>query len=325
MISRPVRLAAVAVLAGLAPAARAQPGGAPSLAVRAPTTDCAAAPPFLAFVEALRVELASSGPPCCAIVAPDAAQAGPGLALTLTGCDPGAAGFAIEVSDPATGRVQSRPISLADVAPDARPRALALAVAELVRSIEAAATPPAPAAAAGVAPTASATGIVARASALADLRAYAGTRTVLWGGRLALSLDRGRWRGALALGAARGERQVSLGTIDVTLASAGLVFARRFVTGAWAFDVGPAGELGLGRVDGQTGQVGVTAGSGSGLTATLGAAVGAEAPAGRSLRVRVAIEAGGVLRRLTGAENGADAAGISGAYVGLDVGVGTGL
>jgi hypothetical protein len=326
MISRPGRLAVVAVLAGLSPAARAQPSAPPPLVVRAPTADCAAAPPFLAFVDSLRVELASSGPACCSIVAPDAAVAAPALTLTLTGCDPGADRFTIEVADQGTGRTRSRPISFADVTPDARPRALALAVAELVRSTEAAlsAETRAPAAALEPAVTPSPDS-GPRGAALADVRAYPGAHTVLWGGRVAMALDRARWRGELDLGAAGGSRQVSLGRVDVTLAAAGLAVGPRFRAGAWAFDLGAVGELGWARIDGEPGQGGVTAGSGSGLTAAFGARAGAEAPASRSLRFRLVVEAGGVARRLTGDVNDVEAAGISGPYVRLGVGLETGL
>jgi hypothetical protein len=324
MISRPGRLAVVAVLAGLPPVARAQVGAPPQLVVRAPTADCAAAPPFLAFVDSLRVELASSGPACCSIVAPDAAVAAPALTLTLTGCDPGADGFTIEVADLATGRTRSRRISFADVTPDARPRALALAVAELVRSTEAAASSETPAPSA-VEPVTPSPDSAAQGAALADVRAYPGAHTVLWGGRVAMATGGRRWRGELDLGAAGGSRQVSLGTVDVTLAAAGLAVGPRFRAGAWAFDVGAVGELGWARIDGEPGQAGVTAGSGSGLTAAVGARAAAEAPTTRSLRFRLVVEAGGVVRRLTGDVNDVEAAGISGPYLRLGVGLETGL
>ena len=345
MISRPGRLAVVAVLVGVSPAARADPTGLPPaagaeptglpptagaepaaaapLAVRAPTVDCAAAPPFVAFVDSLRVELASSGPPCCTIVPPGAAVAPPAPTLTLTGGDPGADGFTSEVDDPATGRTRSRRISFADVAPDARPRALALAVAELVRSTEAAPAPPAAPAPVAAPPAAPQTG--PRGAALADLLSYPAAQTVLWGGRVALAYDRIRWRAELDLGAAGGRRQVSLGRIDVTTASAALALGPRFATRTLAFDLGAVGQLGWAWIDGEAGQAGVTAGSGSGLIAAVGGRAAVAAPASRSLRFRLVVEAGGVVRRLTGDQNDATAAGISGAYVRLGAGLETGL
>jgi hypothetical protein len=256
----------------------------------------------------------------------DTPVAAPALTLTLTGCDPGADGFTIEVADGATGRTRSRRISFADVTPDARPRALALAVAELVRSTEVAPAPETPPPASPVPPAvAPARDAGARGAALADVRAYPSAHTLLWGGRLAMALDRGRWRGELDLGAAVGSRQVSLGTVDVTLAAAALAVGPRLRAGAFAFDLGAVGELGWARIDGEPGRADVTAGSGSGLIAAFGARAAAEAPTTRSLRLRLVVEAGGVARRLTGDVNDVEAAGISGAYVRLGVGLETGL
>jgi hypothetical protein len=325
MTGRPGRLAALAVLAGLSPPARAQPSERPPLYVRAPLPDCDARPAFLAFVDSLRVELASSGPACCTIVAPDAPIAPPGVTLALEGCDPAADDLGVEVADLTRVTTRSRRISLADVAPAARPRALALAVAELVRSIEQAPSPaPPPAAPPAAHPSAAPLPFAPRVAALVELRAYR-THSLLWGGGVGLAVDHGRWRAGLDLDAASGGRQVGLGTIDVTLASARLAFGPRFSAGVSALDLGLVGELGWARIDGQSGEPGVSAGSGSGLTVAVGARAGIEAPATRAVRVRVGIEAGGVARSLTGTENGASAAGISGAYLLVAAGVGTGL
>jgi hypothetical protein len=43
------------------------------------------------------------------------------------------------------------------------------------------------------------------------------------------------------------------------------------------------------------------------------------------VRARLAVEAGAVARSLTGTENGAPAAGVSGAYLLVAAGIGTGL
>jgi hypothetical protein len=328
MTGRPGRLAALAVLAGLSPPARAQPSEHPPLYVRAPPSDCGAppaSPGFVAFVDSLRVELASSGPGCCTIVAPDAPIPPPGVTLALEGCDPGADDLGVEVADLARGTTRSRRISLADVAPAARPRALALAVAELVRSIEQAPAPAAPPSAPPEGrPAQAALPFVPRAAALAELRVY-GNQTRLWGGGLALAVDRGRWRAGLDLDAASGRREVGLGAIDVTLASARMAVGPRLLAGPSALDLGLVGELGWGHIDGQPGQAGVSAGSGSGLTIAVGARAAIEAPAGRSVRARLAVEAGAVARSLTGTENGAPAAGVSGAYLLVAAGIGTGL
>jgi hypothetical protein len=247
------------------------------------------------------------------------------VTLALEGCDPAADDLGVEVADLTRVTTRSRRISLADVAPAARPRALALAVAELVRSIEQAPSPaPPPAAPPAAHPSAAPLPFAPRVAALVELRAYR-THSLLWGGGVGLAVDHGRWRAGLDLDAASGGRQVGLGTIDVTLASARLAFGPRFSAGVSALDLGLVGELGWARIDGQSGEPGVSAGSGSGLTVAVGARAGIEAPATRAVRVRVGIEAGGVARSLTGTENGASAAGISGAYLLVAAGVGTGL
>src|SRR6476469_7258428 len=87
------------------------------------------------FIDALRVELAGRQPHCC-VVGPggDAATDAVKVTLSIEPCDPATQQVAVTVDVAAPPRTIQRQVSLADLPPEARPRALALAVAELIRS-----------------------------------------------------------------------------------------------------------------------------------------------------------------------------------------------
>ncbi len=93
--------------------------------------------PLVAFLDSLRVELAGRGLLCCALAEPgDGAPTVASLRVTIDPiihCATDRVQIAVQGPDGAT--LVEREISLADVAEAARPRALALAVAELIRSI----------------------------------------------------------------------------------------------------------------------------------------------------------------------------------------------
>src|SRR5450432_700457 len=92
-----------------------------AVGVRVAAPSCPIAPlPIADFVDALRVELAgrvASGG--CTLVTP-----------VIAPCDPSTLRVEIIVTDEVSGRASMRTISLEDVAPEARPRALALAVTD---------------------------------------------------------------------------------------------------------------------------------------------------------------------------------------------------
>ena len=135
MIVRAAGLAGLCLGLGLglaASRARAAPPDAARIHVAAP--GCAA--PLL--VRSLQVELAAVGPDCCTVDESPAASPPGAIGLTIDPCDPEADQIAIALSDPARGGAIRRDLPLADVSPPARPRALALAVAELIRTLLAA-------------------------------------------------------------------------------------------------------------------------------------------------------------------------------------------
>jgi hypothetical protein len=316
-------------------AVAAEPPPARALVLRVPTTECATSPSFTAFVEALQVELAGSGPRCCAVELRSGPPQPGAIALDVEPCDPdgadeiqltvdeGRSASVSPVAEPGAGGARGRRVSLADVALDARPRALALAVAELVRGGPPVPAAPPPAPVGAPAPPVGAPAPVPWGESLtldAVLRAQPSFDTLLGGGRLTFSVYRPRWGLALDADATAGSRKVDLGAVDVALVHAAASAGPRFAVGLAVIDVAATGGLGWAWVKGRATAPGVSADSGSGLVATVGLRAALEAPTSRRLRAHVAIEAGETLRRLTADVNGAATTGISGPYVVVGVG-----
>ena len=256
MTARPA-VALVFVLATSGAPAWAQGPAAGSSQVRIVGADCAAAPAFSTFVETLRVELAGHGPSCCAVESDALPTSAAGVDLSIEPCDPNREMVVVSIEDRARGRSVRRPVSLADVAPEARPRALALAVAELLLSLEQVSAPepertgppenpPAPP---GGGPR---PGGSAGAAVGAELRYYPSPSTVLWGARLAPSFVLDCWFATLDLHAASGGRRFDIGTVDVRLFGAGLALGPRFTFGGAALDLGLAGEIGWAWIGGES-------------------------------------------------------------------------
>ncbi len=325
--------ALVMVLSLLSVSARAAPVDASrAVVLRVPSSECAAAPAFAAFVEALQVELASTGPHCCAIETRDRpAQAG-AITLDIDPCDPAAGEIEVrEVRSEAgveTPSPEARRISLADVRPEARARALALAVAELVRNPRTGAAPVAPPPArptVAAAPPAARTPWGASLAAEALLRAEPRLDTLLGGGRLALFGFGERWVAGIDADVTLGNRSVDLGKLDARMVHLAGSGGLRVPMGRAALDLSAVAGLGWAWVAGHAARPEVQAESGSGLVATVGLRAGLEAPTSRSLRARVSLEGGQTLGHLTADVNRVPTSGISGPYVLVAVGLGFGL
>jgi hypothetical protein len=277
------------------------------------------------FVDALRVELAGRQPHCC-VVGPggDAATDAVKVTLSIEPCEAANLQIGVQVDIAAPPRTIQRPVALADLPVEARPRALALAVAELIRSAgapgpgdaAAGAPPPEPAPEKPPAPLADVAGTV-----MGDLRHHFGSGTTLWGARLGLSLSAGRWRAAIDAGAATSSTQVSVGSVSVLLASASLFAGPRFAAGPVIVGAGPTGALGWARIKGQSDMSGVVPSEGSNLVAMVGLRATVEAPAPRLVRAFACAEGGLTVRWLDAAVLGQTAAGISGPYLMIALGV----
>ena len=275
------------------------------------------------FVEALRVELAGHGPRCC-VTGADPASAGGELRVTLTvePCDPNTDPIGVAVSESDGPSTIERSVSLADLPPAARPRALALVVAELLRAA-ARTPPPPPPAVPELQPPPAAAGDSPRLSAGADalLRGYPTRGTVLLGAQLSVGVATTRWHATLAVDGALGRPSVDLGAVTVGMVSAAGTAGPRFSVGRAALDVGASLSGGWAWVRGEPDVAGVSAGSGGGFVAAAGVRLAVQAPATHWLRFHAAGEAGAVLRGLDADVDGRAAAGIAGAYVSIAAGV----
>src|SRR5580765_8284119 len=193
------RRGTVAFIAALIVPITARAGDLPAIRILPPA--CESSPvSFDAFVDALRVELAGRQPACC-VVGPsgDASEAGDAVKVTLSiePCDATVAqqiDVVVEVAAPP--RTMQRPVSLADLPPEARPRALALAVAELIREAGEPAQPEPPAVAPPEPKREPAFGerIDAIGSVVGEMRHHFGHGSTLWGARLGISLVSGHWQ-----------------------------------------------------------------------------------------------------------------------------------
>ena len=277
------------------------------------------------FVEALRVELAGHGMRCCTTgdgAGGEAAPAGELLVtLAVEPCDPSTDRVGVVVTDTRRLQAVDRSVSLADLPPAARPRALALAVAELLR---AAAQPPPPQAPSppAAAPPPTATDSVHLAGGVdAVLRSYPTRQTLLLGAQLSLGASGARWHAALALDGALGRPPVDLGAVTVRTLGGSITAGPRFAVGRATIDLGASAGGGWAWVRGEPSVAAVTAGAGNSFIAAAGARLAVQAPASGALRFHAAGEVGAVLRGLDADVDGTAAAGIAGVYLSVAVGV----
>jgi hypothetical protein len=314
-------LIVLGILAGLG--ARPAIAADPPIAVGIP--DCATEPvPIDAFLTSLRVELAAEGQPCCLRVPAGAPASEPrnpvSVAIAWT-CAAGSDQVTIQVRHERTGAALDRQVALGDVSVEARPRALALSVAELIRSASAAPPPPpAPIPPPAPAPPPSPdrsdldgwlpnAGLVIRTHPSGDL--------TLWGFHGGVEYARGGWAAAVEAFIESGNPTVPLGSVDTTFAGGQLRLGRRFRLAHAPFEVAAAGSLGVVHMAGVTSVPGATVSSGTGLVGTAGVRVAYDLwriPHDRA-RLRLLAEGGGVVRGMEASVNGHDAVGVTGAYV----------
>jgi hypothetical protein len=314
-----VAAASVAVaftLLGLAPCARGAELAVDE-GVRVVSPACPIAPVSVpAFVDSLRVELAGRPRP------PGTTR----VRLAIEPCDTATARVHVVVTNDAGAPGAERDVGLEDIAVEARPRALALAVAELLRiaAVDAAAAPP-PAVAAAPTPApppAPAPRWVPGAAADAVVALFPSRDTALWGGRLSASLDGPRLALALFGEATVGRHGYDVGDVDVESFGGGAVVGRRWASGRYALAPALVGALAWAHVQGHAGEAGVTAGGGSDLTAALRARVAFAAVFVRFVSVRAFVEGGWVVRSFDAKVDGARAAGVGGASFVAGVGLG---
>jgi len=227
-------LLAAAALAGKPARAMDKP-----IEVRIP--DCPSAPLSLdAFLSSLKVELAGSDPPCCTLASPSAGDRDEvpislRVTLSIEPCDAGTELVQIRVYDSMRATTADRQVALYDIPTDARPRALALAVAELVHAVSQPQQP--------LVPSSPPLDRALILSGALELRTHPNRNMTLWGFRPSLEVIRGHWQAAVDLEAARGDPSVSLGDVSTSLLSAAVELGPRFHLRHFALEVGDGQDL----------------------------------------------------------------------------------
>src|SRR5450432_159946 len=308
-------LLAAAALAGKPARAMDNP-----IEVRIP--DCPSAPLSLdAFLSSLKVELAGRDPPCCTLASPSAGDRDEvpislRVTLSIEPCDAGTELVQIRVYDSMRATTADRQVALYDIPTDARPRALALAVAELVHAVSQPQQP--------LVPSSPPLDRALILSGALELRTHPNRNMTLWGFRPSLEVIRGHWQAAVDLEAARGDPSVSLGDVSTSLLSAAVELGPRFHLRHFALEVGACGSLGWVWMGGHTNDPNNVPSSGSALAASAGARLGIDLPAlVRSANVQGLVEVGSMIHGVDATVNDSPAASLTGVYVVAGVGVGT--
>ncbi len=256
------------------------------------------------------------------------------VTLSIDPCDASAAAVDVRVRDPGRPADLARRVGLGDVPLEARPRALALAVAELAHS--ATASPPAaPAVTAPAPPPASSAGTgdsggVPRPrvpwifiSGIVELETHPGNNMTLWGVRPSVAVARGHWQGALDVDLMAGNPSIPLGDVGTRMLAATLAVGPRLTLGHLVVDLAACGRFGWAWMAGNTSDANAVASSGSAPVASAGGRLGIFLPtAAKVSHVRALVEAGAMIHGLDATVNGATAAGLTGGYVLLGVGFG---
>ena len=307
--------------------ATAQPTEQPPLRVALPA--CAAPPlSFPDFVGSLRVELAGSAAACCTVVGPDtgapqAAAPGMTLALEIDNCGTTGDRVRLSVRDAAGAVRAGREVSLADIPVDARPRALALSAAELLRSTEQSRPAPPPTAVVtqpAAAPRREPSALVLDVGGTLAVQAHPGRNMLLFGASPSVGAARGRWRATLSLEAMYGDPSVALGDVQTTLLAAALTLGPELRARRARIALGLTGTAGWAHVEGHAAAsagAGVATAAASAFVGAAGARAAVDVPLGATgaWSLRALVEAGAMLRGLDAQVNGAPAARLSGAYV----------
>lgn len=319
----------------------ARAGAADGPPIRVSVPACPSAPFSVeAFLGSLEVELAGHLPACCLLDrAPpspgDDPQGGLRVTLSLDPCNESATSIDVHVRDPARATDSERRVGLGDIPIEARPRALALAVAELVHS----ATVPAPAAAAAAAAVPPSTSLAQASDAageaprprvpwvfvsgLLELETHPGNNMTLWGVRPSVAVARGHWQAALDVDAMAGDPSVALGDISTRLLAGTLAAGPRLSLGHLIVDLAACGRLGWAWMAGHTADANAVASAGSAPFASAGGRLGIFLPtAAKVSHLRALVEAGAMIHGLDATVNGTAAAALTGGYVLFGLGFG---
>jgi hypothetical protein len=255
--------------------------------------------------------------------------------IEIDPCTADADRLQVSAREAAGPRKAERQVSLADVPETARPRALALAVAELIRSLgqalpeKAPEAIPVPALVSVASPAAPLSADAPRTHLSihveSEVRGLPTRDTTLWGGRVRLTAHRRLFHADLDLGGNYARAQAQLGDMLFHTASLGLGFGPRFANRTAVLDLGLRAELGWAWIHGETSLADVRTGDGSELISTVGFRASLEVPAQRKVRPNLTLECGAVVRGVKGEVNGQPVAGMTGYYLLAALGIAVSL
>jgi hypothetical protein len=289
--------------------------------------------PLVPFLDALRVELAGRGRSCCTLVEPEAEPATASslrVKIEIAPCTAETEDVQIAAVDQTSRREEARTISLVDVAESARPRALALAVAELIRSLgqadpdapaPPAPPPPPPPIPPPHAPVKAAPSPRWSVRAAGEARVLPNRDTIAWGGRVGISWPWRMLHADLDLGGEWASAKVERGEVNLRRATVGVGLGPRLSSAVATIDLGLRADVGWAWIRGKADDAGVRRETGSDLVSTLGIRACAEAPSSNRLRASFALEVGGVVRGITGEANRQSVIGLTGYYLLASLGI----
>jgi len=290
------------------------------------------------FLDCLRVELAGRGLDCCTVAEPGVpapTMDSLHVRIEIDPCTADADRLQVSAHEAAGSRQAERQVSLADVPESARPRALALAVAELIRSLGQAPPDKAPEAipvpaSASVTSSASLPSADTRRTHLSmhvesEVRGLPTRDTILWGGRARLTAHRRLFHADVDLGGNYARAQAQLGDVFVRSASVGFGFGPRFANRTAVLDLGLRAELGWAWIRGETALADVRPSAGSGLISSVGIRASLELPAPMKVCPQLSLETGAVVRGVKGEMNGEPVAGMTGYYLLAALGIAVSL
>jgi hypothetical protein len=233
----------------------------------------------------------------------------------------------LHVDDPVTGKTVERAIALDQVAPAARDRLIALAIAELVGAswgelalhpqpvVEPMGARAPPAVRAAVLETVR---HPLRIEAVGQVRALPNGPDLMLGGGVRIGERRGNWAWSIDVIADHGETATPLGdvTVDAISAGASLLWTRH------AFALGAGLRGGPGWLAGTPSMRSVAGGTVAGAWGGPFASAGAQLEIRRVLAVELTGEGGWSLMSITGRVAGASDVALDGPWLGVQLGVG---
>ncbi|HEX7505662.1 MAG TPA: hypothetical protein VF550_02745 [Polyangia bacterium] len=274
------------------------------------------------FLDSLRVELAGSKLACCTLTeSSSGATAWLRVSVEIVPCSSDGQDVQVSVHGESDGGKVERTISLADVVATARPRALALAVAELIRLLGQVAQDKAPVPGADLvqesppAPSPYVRPVSLSIHVEGETRVVPTLDTTMWGGRARFTAPWHKLHLDVDVGIDYASAQDDLGEVLWQSASIGLGVGPRFSSRMAIFDLGLRAELGWAWIHGETSFSGVRTQAGSDFVSNLGLRISVEVPAGMKVRPGIALEAGPVLHGMKGEVSSRPVVGMTGYYM----------